>query len=106
MTTKIYGTSDDLIEVEGDVDGEVGCYGAQEPESDGVLLVCSDGTVMAVKYGKGGMGIWGITLITAGELFIGIDVCTDEDANPYSDVATFSDGMKWVIRAMDWKRVK
>ena len=32
MAAKIYGTSDDLIEFEGDVDGEVGCYGTDDAE--------------------------------------------------------------------------
>ena len=41
MTTKIYGTSDDLIEVEGDIYDEIGAYEAQDK---GILL--SDGTVL------------------------------------------------------------
>jgi len=106
MTTKIYGTSDDLIEIDGDVDGEVGCYGAQEKDQPGVLLVCSDGTLLAVKYGKGGFGVWCIDVLQEGALYQEIDVCNDEDAQPYSDVVTFRDGLKWVIQAMDWKRVR
>lgn len=106
MTTKIYGCSDDLIEVEGDVEGEVGCYGAQEGDADGVLLVCSDGTLLIVKYGENDMGTWRVTVYIKGCLLEGVEVCTDEDADPYSDVATFRDGLSWVIRAMDWKRVR
>ena len=105
--TKVYGSSDDLIEVEGAgrASGEVGCYGTDERES-GVLLIFSDGTILEVKYGKLGAGIWGITLHNQGDLFDRIDPCMDEDADPYSDVAHFREGLKWVYAATKWERVK
>ena len=37
MSTRVYGASDDLIEFDGDLCGEVGCYGSGEeadPYSD------------------------------------------------------------------------
>lgn len=105
MSTKIYGQSDDLIEFRGDVGGEVGCYGTDNADH-GVLVICSDGTVLEVKYGKGGRGIWGIMLLGRGSLFDRIDPCTSEDADPYSDVAHFRDGMAWAYAAKgDWARV-
>ena len=104
MGTKIYGESDDLIEARGDVRGEVGCYGTDDREH-GVLLMFSDGTLLEVKYGKADMGIWGVTLIKAGELFEKIDQCNDEDADPYSDIAYFKDGLKWAYAAKDWQKV-
>jgi len=106
MTTKIYGTSDDLIEIEGDVEGEVGCYGAQERGQRGVLLICSDGTLLTVNYGRDDMGVWDINVLQEGALYQDIEICNDEDAQPYSDVVFFRDGLKWVIQAMDWKRVR
>jgi hypothetical protein len=107
MTTRIYGSSDDLIEIEGeDVEGEVGFYGTDEDSSAGVLLVCSDGTLLAAKYGKGGRGIWGLTIFEEGSLLSGVETCNDEDADPYSDVATFQDGLTWVIQASEWGYVK
>jgi len=106
MSTKIYGTSDDLVEIEGDVRGEVSHYVADGDKEAGVLLVCSDGTVLAVKYGKPIGGIWDIQLIRDGSLFLGIDLCEDEESDPYSDVARFSDGLKWVIAATQWERVR
>jgi len=51
MSTIIYGASDDLIEAEGDVKGEVGHYGSDN-DKHGVLLICSDGTLLEIKYGK------------------------------------------------------
>lgn len=105
MTTKIYGTSDDLIEFEGDVDGEIGCYATDDQER-GVLLICSDGTLLEVKYGKTDMAIWEVKCVNKGDLLLDIEPCTDEDANPYSDVAQFKDGLKWVYAAKEWERVK
>ena len=107
MSTKIYGRSDDLIEFEGDVDGEVGAYGAGEHNGGlGVLLVCSDGTLLEVKYGKADMAVWELKQLATGSLFQKIEPCMDEEANPYSDVAIFKDGLKWAYAASDWERVK
>ena len=105
MTTKIYGASDDLVEFDGNVTGEVGCFGTDDQEH-GVLIVCSDGTLLEIKYGKADMAVWGITLIKSGELFEKIEPCNDEDAAPYSDIAYFKDGLKWAYAAKDWQKVK
>lgn len=104
MSTEIYGASDDLIEFDGDVSGEVGCYGTDDRER-GVLVVCSDGTLLEVKYGKGRRGIWGITLLQRGTLLVEIEQCSDENAERYSDVAKFSDGLKWCYAAKEWEPV-
>ena len=103
--TKIYGASDDLIEFEGDVSGEVNCYGTDESEQ-GVLLICSDGTLLEVKYGKNDSAIWGIKIIKTGTLLHHVEPCEDEDAKPYSDVAVFNDGLKFIYHASEWKKVK
>ena len=104
MATQIYGQSDDLIEFDGDVYGEVGCYGTDERDR-GVLVVCSDGTLLECKYGKHGKGIWGIQVLETGSLLDRIDQCTDEDARPHSDVAHFHDGVKFVYAAKEWEPV-
>lgn len=73
MATKIYGSSDDLIEFEGDIYDEIGAYKAQDK---GILL--SDGTVLECSYPKApGLGIWGFKLIRAGSLFDRIEECAD-----------------------------
>jgi len=100
MGTKIYGASDDLIEAEGDVCAE---HGGGEDE---FLLTCSDGTVLTIKYGKGGLGIWAIQLVNQGTLLNRIEVCDDEDADVYSDVAYFDDGLKYVYVASRWSRMR
>ena len=91
MTTIIYGASDDLIEVSGDVKGEH-C-------GDHNFLFLSDGTILEVKYGKESLAVWEIRLVEKGALFMNIEPCFDEEASPYSDVASFADGVKWVYQA-------
>lgn len=105
MSTKVYGHSDDLVEIEGDVRGEIGCFGTDDRDN-GVLLACSDGTHLEVKYGKGGLAVWRVTLLRKGDLFDRIDECHDEDAKPYSDVAHFKDGLTYVIGAKEWERTQ
>lgn len=98
MATKVYGASDDLIEFEGDCRGEVNCYGTDDRDQ-GVLVVMSDGTILEIQYGKLDQGIWGITVLRKGRLFERLDQCESEDADPYSDVAHFRDGIKWASAA-------
>lgn len=106
MATKVYGCSDDLIEFDGDVHGEVGCFGTDDREH-GVLLMFSDATVLEAKYGKNGEAIWELKLHRQGALLVGIDQCSDPDADPYSDVARFRDGIAWVYAARsDWEKVR
>lgn len=101
--TIVYGCSDDLVEIDGAVRGECGCYGTDDRDK-GVLVILSDGTILEVKYGKGDSGIWAVTLLQKGSLFVSIDQCTDEDATPYSDVAHFEPGIKWAYFATGWEK--
>lgn len=104
--TRVYGASDDLIEFEGELTGEVGCYGSDDHEV-GVLVAFSDGTILAVRYGKPGCGaVWGITVLRRGDLFDRLDECVDEDANPYSDVAHFKAGKLQAWAATDAELVQ
>jgi len=94
MATRVYGASDDLIEFEGDLTGEVGAY---DPDDDdegiGTLVAFSDGTVLAVRYGKpAANGVWALDVLVKGSLFDRVEVCNDEDATPYSDQVFFKDG--------------
>ncbi len=70
MATKVYGVSDDLVEFEGDLYGEVGCYGTDEEDRLGILIAFSDGTVLAARYGKPGLGgVWALTPLRKGTLY-------------------------------------
>jgi hypothetical protein len=105
--TRVYGASDDLIEFEGDVCGEVGSYGSDQ-RAQGILLAGSDGTILEVKYGKDGKGLWGIRLLERGLLFSHIDLCTDETVRdrPHSDIVIFSPGLRFIYAAKKaWERV-
>lgn len=104
MATRVYGASDDLIEFEGDVYGEVGCFGTDDRDK-GVLVILSDGSILEVKYGKHDRAIWSVALIRQGSLFRQIIPCADEDAKPYSDQAFFGDGLKWAYAATSWEAV-
>lgn len=102
--TKVYGQSDDNIYFEGDVYGQVSKYNTDEAPR-GVLVYFSDGTILEVKYGKLGRGIWGIMIHKQGDLFDRIEPCFDEDADIYSDIAYFRDGLKSAIAATEWENV-
>lgn len=70
MGTKVYGASDDLIEFDGDLHGEVSACSATEEAPLGNLLAFSDGTVLAVRYGKPAAGwVWAIDVLRKGSLF-------------------------------------
>ena len=80
---KIYGVSDDLVEIEGsDVVDEIGCFDRD------ALLVFSDGTIIRVHYGKPDLGVWSIRILRQGSARYLLTLCNDENAAPYSDVLT------------------
>lgn len=106
MATKIYGISDDLVEFEGDFNGEYSCYGSDEEGHPGILICMSDGTILSIKYGKNDKAIWDIRLLERGALFLNIDQCCDEDKDIYSDIAYFKDGIKWAYGCNNWQKIK
>ncbi len=105
--TRVYGASDDLVEFEGDLSGEFGCFGSGDEDGAlGVLIAFSDGTVLAVRYGKPGLGgVWAITVLRQGEMFLRREECSDEDADPYSDQVFFKAGPLKAWAAKDAERV-
>ena len=94
MTSKVYGASDDLIEFEGDIHGEIGCYATDDKDNLGVLIAFSDGTIATVRYGKNGHAVWGITVLRRGELFACLAPClgAGEGDGESSDVLHFRRG--------------
>lgn len=81
---KVYGCSDDLVEIEGSKykEDEIGCF-----EYD-VRLWFDDGTVIRIGYPKRDKAIWFITIVTRGSKVGKVEVCNDEDAPIYSDIYT------------------
>ena len=89
-TIKIYGASDDLIEIEGDISEEFGHYSDDEP----FYLAFSDGTAFTINYGP--EGIWRINRLTSGSAEYSKHEGTDSD-NDYSDIVTLKGDIKWAI---------
>lgn len=77
---KIYGASDDLVEIEGDMEDEIPCY-----EQDVEILV-NDGTRLRAHYGTGGM--WRLSVVQTGtETTVTHTPASDPDTN-YTDMVT------------------
>jgi len=91
MSITIYGASDDLIEIEGDIREEFNFY----PDAgESRYLAISDGTVLRVEYDDD--GIWRIVPITVGKAtFSKKDGLVSDDTN---DVVTLSGVIiDWVV---------
>lgn len=84
MKTKVYGISDDLVEVETEQNiypyDEIGCFDSM------VRILFTDNTVIEVEYGKDGKGIWKIEVTHKGDAKQKLTICNDEDADIYSDI--------------------
>lgn len=78
---KLYGASDDCIEIEGELDLE---FSYQE-ENDKIIF--PDGTIAGIEYADEGM--WKITILEKGYAAISLHEATDIDTD-YSDILTLS----------------
>ena len=79
---RIYGASDDLVEIDGSEyqENEIGCYEAK------VRIWFEDGTVILVTYGKQDLAVWSIVIEKVGTAKFDLQICEDEDADIYSDI--------------------
>jgi hypothetical protein len=94
---KVYGASDDLILIEGNISEEVMAYNAKK-----ITIRASDGTIAKIGYD----GNWHITVISNGPGFVKIvngnpaeEPHTDEDAkgsSAYSDVLVLTENIAWL----------
>lgn len=84
---KIRGSSDDLIEIEGDIDEEFTHY-----SDETAVLAISDGTLLSVEYD----GIWRIAPIHKGSAEMTKHEGTDED-DDYTDIVTLTGNIEWVV---------
>jgi hypothetical protein len=88
MGITIYGASDDLIEIEGDIREEF-C-----PSEEDNLLALSSGVLLRIWYSE--YGVWRIQHI-AGE-GVSITEAPEDDDDNYSDVAVVeSSVIKWIV---------
>lgn len=100
METKIFGDSDDLIEVEGAVSGEVNIY---LKDNEKVNFSASDGTKGKISLDDEAQ--WRIELLAAGNKYKTKIDAVGEDAEhvgdaaecpSYSDVLILKEGIEWV----------
>ena len=90
MSVKVYGASDDLVEIEGDI------YEEFNPpyDSDGSsFLGFSNGVVLEVVYTD---SVWRIRPATGGDL-VKIEFAPADDDSNYSDVATVEGDILWAV---------
>lgn len=97
MTITVYGSSDDLIEVEGDIREEFAALdGYTEEDDEGGLLAFSDGTVLRVGFSPA--GIWRITpVVLPKPEALTVALAVEGDDDNYSDRATLDADVSWVV---------
>ena len=83
MRVTIYGFSDDLIEVEGDLWEEFGAYDTPK------MLLFSDGTELRIEYTA--PGLWRIT-----DVKIKSGAVVEHRSDNYGDVLTLEGDFQWV----------
>lgn len=89
MSITIYGASDDLIEVRGDI--------ADEFYADEVnLIATSNGVAIRIHYSQA--GVWRISQIAGDRGLVSIaQAPEDEDDDNYSDRCTISGRVEWLV---------
>lgn len=100
MSVTVYGASDDLIEVDGDVREEF--YALSDDGDDGGLLAFSNGVVLDVRYRN---GVWRIAPII-GASRVEIEFAPEDDDDQYSDRATLTEDVKWVVYGSQFVKAK
>lgn len=85
----IYGSSDDLIQIDGTAISEE----VDVAEVGEALVSVSDGTAFRIAYGE--EGIWHIDVLAAGPAVVEHHRGTDEDTD-YSDVLRLAGDLRWV----------
>lgn len=92
MSVKVYGASDDLIEIEGDIREEFNWI-ADDGESR--LLAFSDGTLLRVSYDKD--GIWRLSKVVGGTAEL--EKIEGDVENDTPDIVTLHGTIRWVAFA-------
>ena len=89
MSVTLYGTSDDLIEIEGDIREEFGVYGDDEN-----YVGFSDGTVARIAYNDD--GCWEIRVVVTGAS-AHEHTPHDNDETTYTDRLTLTGDITWAV---------
>lgn len=85
----ITGSSDDLIDVDGDLREE---FGYDNPLGKGDLLGFSDGTLVRILHDS--EGVWRVTRLKAGAAVFTLE---QADADGRTDRATLDGDVRWVV---------
>ena len=91
MTVTVYGASDDLIEIDGDIHEEFSHYSSGE-EGDPALLAFSDGTVLRIVHDSEGMAHHPVVQGTAT-----LTHTFGQDDREHTDKATLDGDIRWVV---------
>lgn len=91
MTIEIYGASDDLIEIEGDIREEFSALGCDE---DRAWLALSDGTLLGVRYDED--GVWRFVKLLGGASVTIVQAPPNDEDN-YSDRVTVESVIDWIV---------
>jgi hypothetical protein len=103
VSITVYGASDDLIEIDGDISEEFGYRNEDGLGDKGDLLAFSDGTILRIHYTQSGM--WRITPVVGGSATLRIEQAPEGDEDNYSDKAELS-GAVWVVQGVDYATVR
>ena len=92
MAMTVYGYSDDLVELEGDIREEFNVYIDYLPSG---YLAFSNGVLLRVVYDE--EGIWRFTVLSGDSNTVTVKQCVvDNPEDAYSDVVSIEDSIKWV----------
>lgn len=94
MSVTVYGASDDLVEIEGDIREE---FGFPWPDDASVFLGFSNGVVLRVTRPN----VWRIAPVAGADL-VQVVQCPEDDEDNYSDRATVSGRVAWVVCGSAW----
>ena len=97
MTTTIYGASDDLIEIEGDISEEFAAYDLDED----AVIGASNGVLLRVRYDDD--GVWRLAPIRGADR-VTITVAPVDDDDNYSDRVVITDPVEWVVLGTEHAR--
>jgi hypothetical protein len=97
----ITGGSDDLIEIDGDIEEEFGAY-LKDGDDQGFLLAVSDGTLCRIVYDQD--GIWRVTRLAAGSAtWVKVEGDVEADRN---DVVTLEGDVRWIVKGREMARAR
>lgn len=96
MSVTVYGSSDDLIEVEGDIREELTAI--ESPS----YVALSNGVALKLRYDED--GCWRINLVAGSG--VTITPADGPDSDNYSDRATVDGDVTWVVHGEGWARAK